>query len=157
VSCVIGTAVAFRYRLRESRAVRHKGRMAVAEQILSALLLALTLFAIGAMAWRDLGWRNRRRSEVEGEVVRFKSSMSRGTEVFTPVYRFAAEGGEHEVTDVVYSARPKLAPGDKVQLAYPYGRPDLARVPRPAMWVMVYALLALMAAMLAANLLGWLD
>ena len=125
-----------------------------AVRIFAALGLALTLFVIGALAWRDLGWRNRRRTQVEGEVASFKSSMNDGAEVFAPVIRFSAEGAEHEVTDVVYSPRPKRAVGDKVQLIYPYGRPDLARISRPAMWVMVYGVLVLLAAILATLTAG---
>ena len=125
-----------------------------AEQIFAALGLALTLFVIGALAWRDLGWRKRRRSQVEGEVAGFKSSVNDGVEVFAPVIRFAAEGGEHEMTDVVYSPRPKRAVGDKVQLIYPSGRPDLARISRPAMWVMVYGVLVLIAVVLAVLAAG---
>src|SRR4026207_1713754 len=101
-----------------------------AERLFALLGLALTLFTIGALAWRDLGWRHRRRTPVEGEVASFKSSMNDGTEVFTPVIRFLAEGGEHEVTGGGYTARPKRAVGDKVELIYPYGRPDLARISR---------------------------
>ena len=128
-----------------------------AEQIFAALGLALTLFTIGALAWRDLGWRHRRRTQVEGEVASFKSSMNDGTEVFTPVIRFSAEGAEHEMTDVVYSPRPKRAVGDKVQLIYPYGRPDLARISRPVMWVMVYGVLAFIALVLGALAAGWME
>ena len=125
-----------------------------AERILYALGLALTLFVIGSLAWRDLGWRNRRRTKVEGEVVAFKSSWNDGIETFTPVIRFAAEGAEHEVTDVVYSPKPKRALGDRAVLIYPYGRPELARISRPAMWVFVYGVLVLIAAILAANVAG---
>ena len=125
-----------------------------AEQIFAALGLALVLFTIAALAWRDLGWSGRRREQVVGEVARYKSSMNDGAEVFTPVIRFAAEGAEHETTDVVYRARPKQAVGDKVQLIYPQGRPDLARISRPAMWVMVYGVLGVMAVVLAALAVG---
>ena len=126
-------------------------------QILSALMLAVALFALGSLAWRDLGWRNRRPCEVEGKVVSLKSSMNRGAEVFAPVIRFAAEGAEHEITDIVYSERPKRAVGDKVTLAYPDGRPELARIPRPLVQVMIYAAFVFMAAMAAAGTAGWLG
>ena len=47
--------------------------------------------------------------------------------------------------------------GAMVELTYPAGRPDLARPPRPLMWVAVYLLLAGMVAMLAASALGLLP
>ena len=125
-----------------------------AQRIFAALGLALTLFAIGALAWQDFGWRHRRKVRIEGEVARFQPSMSNGTEVFAPVFRFTAEGATHEVTDVVYSPRPRRAVGDKALLIYPSGRPDLARISRPAMWVMVYAVLGLIAAILAGIVAG---
>jgi len=126
-------------------------------QILCGLMLAVALFALGSLAWRDLGWRNRQRREVEGTIASFKSSMNRGAEVFAPVIRFTAEGAEHEITDIAYSERPKRAVGDKVMLAYPEGRPDLARIPRPAVTVLIYAAFAFMALMAAAGVAGGLD
>ena len=134
--------------------IRAKPCTMTAERIFAALGLALVLFVIGALAWRDLGWRNRRRTQVEGEVARFAPSMNDGVEVFAPVIRFSADGAEHEVTDVVYSARPKRAVGDKIKLIYPSGRPDLARISRPAMWVMIYGVLVFMAAIMAALAAG---
>jgi hypothetical protein len=126
-------------------------------QILCALMLAVALFALGALAWRDLGWRNRERREVDGAVVGFKKSMNRGAEVFAPVIRFAADGAEHEITDIVFSERPKRAVGDRVALVYPDGRPDLARIPRPALGAMIYAAFVVMALMAAAGTAGWLS
>lgn len=75
---------------------------------------------------------------------------------YAPVLRFVFEGREHEVVDAVYSARRTPGEGTQMEVCWPEGRPDLARPPRLAMWVAVYALLAGMAGLLTGLGLGWI-
>ena len=128
-----------------------------AQLFFTAVGLALCLFALGVIVRRRLAWSDRQRLQVQAEVVAFRSIADEGVAVYSPVYRFSAEGGEHEVTDAVYSARPKASLGDKVWLTYPDGRPDLACVPRPGLWLMVSLAIVAMAAILAGKALGWLH
>lgn len=101
-------------------------------------------------------WRGMRR-EALGEVIGHRSSIHNGARSFAAIYRFTAEGGAHEVIDQVYSGKPYPPVGTVVPLTYPFGRPDLARPPRPLLWLFVYAILLFMLGMLVAKAMGWLS
>ncbi|MFM5954250.1 MAG: DUF3592 domain-containing protein [Novosphingobium sp.] len=101
-------------------------------------------------------WRSRSQTTL-GEVIGHRSSYHDNARSFAAIYRFAAEGAEHEVIDQVYSARPQPPVGTLVQLSYPEGRPDLARVSRPVLWLFVYAVLLFGLAILIARTAGWLG
>lgn len=94
--------------------------------------------------------------QVPGEVTGHHSSVHNNVRSYAAIYRFTAEGCTHEVTDQVYGGAPHPPVGTVVQLAYPHGRPDLARVPRPWTWLWVYAVLIAMLGVIAARLMGWL-
>ena len=118
---------------------------------------ALCLFSIWVLARADLVRLTRPSRRVEAVVTGFRSTWNEGSRSYAPVYRFASEGGEHEVTEALYSGARKPPVGTAVALQHPEGRPDLARVPRPLLWLAIYGLLAGLEAALLAKMLGWLQ
>lgn len=117
-------------------------------------LCLFSLWAIGRRDWVRVGALHRR---VSGEVTGHRISRGGDGITYAAVYTFEAEGARHEAVDEVYYASPRPAIGTRVGLSFPVGRPDLARVPRPLMWLGVYGLLLVMFGMLAAKALGWLP
>lgn len=76
---------------------------------------------------------------------------------YSAVLRFSAEGAEHEVVDQLCHATPQPPIGTELDLTYPVGRPDLARVPRPLAWSFVYAVLIGTTVLLGGLLFGYID
>lgn len=118
---------------------------------------ALCLFSLWVLARRDWVRLTRPAVRVEAEVTGYRSTWNEGARSYAPVYRFASEGAEHEVVEAVYSGAQAPPLGTKVALSHPAGRPDLAHVPRPLLWLAVYALLAFMEAVLLAKVMGWIG
>lgn len=116
------------------------------------IALCLWLVARGDLARLRGMTRN-----VPGQVIGHRCSLHDSTRSYAPIYRFTAEDGTHEVIDQVYSGAPHPPVGSWVQLAYPHGRPDLARVPRPWLWVFVYSVLIAMLGLLVAKQMDWLP
>lgn len=119
--------------------------------------IAFVALCLWLVARNDLVRLNGISRQVRGEVIGHHSSIHDNARSYAPIYRFSAEGETHEVTDQVYSGAPKPPVGTLVQLSYPHGRPDLARVPRPWMWLGVYAVMLLMLGILVSRKLGWLP
>ena len=119
--------------------------------------IALCLFSLWALLRHDLLRLTSISHQVDAEVVDHRSLFEDGARNFAAVFRFSAEGREHEVLDQVYSTtrRPQL--GTRLQLSYPVGHPELARVPRVLMWTLVYAVLVVTTGILVARLLDWLP
>ena len=92
--------------------------------------IAFVALCLWLVARNDLVRLNGISRQVRGEVIGHHSSIHDNARSYAPIYRFSAEGETHEVTDQVYSGAPKPPVGTLVQLSYPHGRPDLARVPR---------------------------
>ena len=119
--------------------------------------IALCLFALWAIARRDwVRWGAVMR-EVDAAVTGHRTSRDGDGNHYAAIYAFQAEGARHEAIDEVYSARPVPPIGQRRRLTYPARRPDLARVPRPALWLAVYGLLLGLIGVFAAKLLGWID
>ncbi|WP_088310981.1 DUF3592 domain-containing protein [Novosphingobium sp. B 225] len=119
--------------------------------------MALVLLTLALLLRSDLPrWLGMER-RVDAEVIGHHSSVHDNTRSYAPVYRFGAEGRTHEVTDQVYSGREYPPVGTRVTLSYPHGRPDLARVPRPWLWLGVYAVLLYGLAVLIGKATGWLQ
>ena len=119
--------------------------------------IALCIFSLWAIARHDWLRLTRPSRLVLARVTGQRSSTSDGSINYAPIFRFTAEGTEHEVIDAVYGARPKPPVGTVIELSHPVGHPQLARPPRLLMWLSVYAFLLFMLAILLAKLLGWLD
>ncbi|WP_298190920.1 DUF3592 domain-containing protein [Novosphingobium sp.] len=118
---------------------------------------ALCLFSLWAIARYDWVRLTRPAVRVDAEVTGYRSTWNEGARSYAPVYRFTSEGGEHEVVEAVYSGAQKPDLGTVVALRHPAGRPDLAHVPRPLMWLAVYGLLVFMDGMLLAKMMGWIG
>lgn len=118
---------------------------------------ALCLFSLWVLARRDWVRLTRPSQRVEAEVTGYRSTWNEGARSYAPVYRFTSEGAEHEVVEAVHSSTQTPQLGTMVALSHPAGRPDLAQVPRPLMWLVVYALLAFMEAVLLAKMMGWIG
>lgn len=124
------------------------------EEALSLLAIALLGFALMAMLWHDRLRLLRPSVRVQGEVIGHRTGMSDGDTDYAAMYRFTADGAVHEVVDRYYTATKRPDVGTTRTLHYPEGRPDLARPPRMAFWIMVYALFIAMAALLFTKMLG---
>ena len=118
---------------------------------------ALCLFSLWVLARRDLVRLTRPSLRVEAVVTGFRSTWEDGSRSYAPVYRFTSASGEHEVVEMLYRGAQTPPVGTVVPLRHPAGRPDLAHVPRPLLWMMVYALLAGLEALLLARMMGWLE
>lgn len=118
---------------------------------------ALCVFSLWAIARYDWIRLTRPSRRVRAVVTGHRSSWNEGTKSFAANYRFALGGAEHDVTDAVFGPRPKPPVGTTVDLTYPEDRPDLARPPRPLLWLAVYGTLAGLEAVLLAKMLGWIG
>lgn len=118
--------------------------------------IALCLFAIWAIARNDLVRLQRRSRRVVARVVGHRESWENSSRSYAPIYAFEAEGNHHEVVDMVHSTTPHPIMGTMCELAYPEGRPDLARPLRPLMWLAIYALLLALPALLFAHWMAWI-
>lgn len=114
--------------------------------------LALCVFALWALVRHDrVRWTTPSR-RVTARVCGHEARWFEDTRSYATRYRFTAEGAEHEVVDAVFTPTRSLAEGTSVELAYPAGRPDLARPRRAVLWPAVYGLLLVMIVLLAARL-----
>jgi len=118
---------------------------------------ALCLFSLWVLARADFVRLTRPACRVVGVVTGYHTSWDDGSKSYAPVYRFTSEGSEHEVTEAVHRPAAKPPLGTAVALRHPQGRPDLARVPRPLLWLAVYGVLVGLEAVLLAKMLGWLH
>jgi len=118
---------------------------------------ALCLFSLWVLARADIVRLTRPACRVEAVVTGYRSTWNEGSKSYAPVYRFTSEGAQHDVTEAVYSGARKPAVGTAISLRHPQGRPDLARVPRPLLWLAVYGLLVGLDVMLLAKMMGWLH
>lgn len=114
--------------------------------------VAMCLFALWAL-WRHDRLRVAAPSRrVSAQVCGHEARWFEDTRSYAARYRFSAEGAEHEVVDAVFTPTRSPPEGAHVELAYPAGRPDLARPRRLAMWVGVYAAILLMIVVLLTQL-----
>jgi hypothetical protein len=117
----------------------------------------LCVFSLWALIRHDrlrLGAPSR---EARAVVVGYTQGWSDGQPNYAARLRFDAEGATHDVTDQIYRSIRKPPEGTAVIVRYPEGRPDLARIPRPLMWLAVYGAILLMTGLLLARLLGWIG
>ena len=119
--------------------------------------MALCLFGLWAIARRDWARMTSISRQVDAEVIGHRVTQDNDGTSYGAIYRFSAEGASHEVTDEVLCSKPAPPLGTRLTLSYPFGRPDLAHVPRPLMWLAVYATLLGLFAMLLARALDWLP
>jgi hypothetical protein len=116
-------------------------------------LCVFSLWSIGRNDWLRI---TRPCVRVLARVASYRSNFDKSGRHFAAVYRFSAEGAEHDVIDQVYSSTRRPEIGQIVELRYPEGRPDLARPPRVLMWIAVYITLLTLMGMIFAKWMGWL-
>jgi hypothetical protein len=119
--------------------------------------IALCLFSLWALARYDWLRLTRPSRRVMARVIGHRVGWDEGAKNYAAIYAFSDESGAHEVIDSVYSGSSRPSVGTLRELAYPAGRPDLARPPRLALWLAVYAMLMALAAILFAKWMGWLQ
>ncbi|MFM5917775.1 MAG: hypothetical protein ACKOOL_09620 [Novosphingobium sp.] len=119
--------------------------------------MALCLLCLWLLARKDWIRLTTISRTVDGEVIGHRISHDSDGTSYAAIFRFSAEGATHEVNDAVLSGQPRPPIGTRVTLRYPFGRPDLARVPRLWTWFFVYTALLLMLAILAGRAGGWLQ
>lgn len=119
--------------------------------------IALCLFSLWAISRHDWLRLTRPMLRVMATVSDHRESWDNSSRSYAAIYTFTAEGGSHRVEDALHSSFRKPEVGTLVELAYPAGRPDLARPPRPLLWLAAYAMLLALTGLLAAKALGWLD
>lgn len=119
--------------------------------------IALAIVALWGLARHDWLRLTRPARHATGEVIGHRTSRDDGGLAYAAIIRFCDESGTHEVTDSVLHQRAAPPVGTLIALTYPEGRPDLARPPRPWLWLGVYAALSLMLTVLIAKALGLLP
>ncbi|MDE2595396.1 MAG: hypothetical protein KGL44_00815 [Sphingomonadales bacterium] len=117
-------------------------------------LCLFSLWAIGRHDWLRLSSLSR---SVTARVTGHREHYDDGARNWAAIYRFSAEGSEHEVIDSVYGSTRSPPEGTEVRLTFPVGHPELARPPRPLMWLGVYGVLLFLLGMLTAKAMGWLH
>ncbi len=110
--------------------------------------VALVLFALWVTARRDWVRLTRASVRVPAKVVGHSTSWDDGQRAYAARLVFDLDGQSIEVVDQVFSSRPNPPIGAELWLNYPIGRPDLARIPRPVTWLLVYAALLTMLVLL---------
>ncbi|MFM5908086.1 MAG: hypothetical protein ACKOPO_10975 [Novosphingobium sp.] len=118
--------------------------------------MALCLFSLWAIARHDWLRLTTISRQAVGTVIGHKLVSDGEGRNWAPIYRFSAEGRDHEVTDQVSSGRKQPPEGATAKLVFPHGRPDLARPPRLLMWLTVYAFLIALFCVLFSVWMGWL-
>lgn len=119
--------------------------------------IVLCLFSLWALNRHDWLRLTRPARRVESEVIGHRKFSGADGDSYAALYRFAADGAVHEVTDSVYASTRKPPVGTRRWLAYPEGRPDLARPARPLLWAATYAFFIGMGGLLLAKALGWMP
>nr|WP_294850250.1 DUF3592 domain-containing protein [uncultured Sphingomonas sp.] len=116
--------------------------------------MSSVLLLVGRDDWSRLRGQRRR---VLAQVVRHATFIDDSGRRYTPIYRFADDRGEaHEVQDELYSGAPSPDVGTMVELSYPSSRPDLARLSRPGIRILVYGTLVAILSVLVGLLAGWI-
>lgn len=111
------------------------------------------LWLLGRRDWLRIARPSRR---VTASVTGHRVSHDDGTS-YSAIYAFTDESGGHEVIDAIYEPVPRPPVGTICELVYPEGHPDLARPPRLAFWLGVYAVCGGGAAAILARMFGYLG
>ena len=126
------------------------------ERVFLGLAMALSLGSLWAIARHDLPRLARPSRRVLARVCGHRQIWDDTGRSYAAVYAFTDETGHHEVVDQVHAASRHPPVDTMIELHYPQGRPDLARVPRPALWLGVYGVLLGSLGLLAAKAAGLL-
>ena len=124
-------------------------------QIILWLAIASVNIVLAVLVAEDWQHLLRPKRHVVATVIGFRSELDDGTRSFTPRLSFTDETGKAvEVVDKVYSTVRTPPEGRHVALVYPAGRPDMARVPRPWLRVLIYGVAGYMLVVLTLVMMG---
>ncbi|MFO1125853.1 MAG: hypothetical protein U1E25_11660 [Methylocystis sp.] len=114
----------------------------------AAILVAAALLY---MIWQDLRWVGRATRTALGEVRGHRVRGNESDDTYSMIVQFADEtGNEHIFVDGMYRSFPWLPRDAIVEVIYPEGSPQFARVLRPRLRQSIYfALIAALIALLA--------
>ena len=101
-------------------------------------LLLLGTFG-GFLLWQDYLLFRRPRIRTTGIVVGHRTSEDDGSKYYSGRISFLDESGKaYEFTDSYGKATPKPEIGSDIQVIYPVGEPQHARIPRPFLRIVIY-------------------
>lgn len=119
---------------------------------------ALTAFALYILLRDDVPFLHLRKITTKGAVIGHSSVIDEGDRAFSARISFTDEAGAKlEFVDMFRTPAPEPAAGAIIDIIYPQGRPDKARVPRPWLRLLLYTVIVGMNGILVAKLLGLLG
>lgn len=124
------------------------------------VFLALALLGTmgGFLLWQDYVLFRRTRVRTTGTVVGHRAFEDGGSKYYSGQIAFEDQSGKrHEFTDTYGRAKPTPEVGAKIEVMYPRGEPQHARVPRPILRMLIYLFIAGAAATLVARELGFIG
>lgn len=90
------------------------------------------------------------------KIVRHDRRSEDGATLYNPVFRFADRNGTFvEVRDKVYMPFPTPVIGEIIQITYPEGYPEKARIPYPVFRALLYGILGYAFVVLGMEITGW--
>lgn len=93
---------------------------------------------------------------VPAKIVRHDRRSEEGATVYKPVFRFADESGAFiEVRDKLYMPFPTPVIGEMIEVTYPQGYPEKARIPYPVFRALLYGVLGYVFVTLGMEITGW--
>ena len=93
---------------------------------------------------------------VSAKIVRHDRRSENGVTLYNPVFRFPDKNGRFiEVRDRLYTPFPKPVIGEMVDVIYPEGFPEKARIPYFTFRALLYGALSYAFAMLVMEITGW--
>jgi len=121
----------------------------------SILFMAIVVVILLRQDWPFL---SRPRRAAQGVVFDHRQTIHEGDRCFSAMIRWRGEDGvDREFTDANLAAEPSPPLGDSVEVVYPLGRPELARVPRRRLRVVVYGVTLTFLIILLGRALGLLP
>ena len=116
--------------------------------------LAGTAAVVAGLACRDWPFLTRPVRTVQGRVVDFRTGSDDGHANYAAVIAFKAnDGRDLEVVDGLLRKEPFPAVGSPVDLIYPDGLPQNARIARLGLRTLIYGFLLVLVALLLARVL----
>jgi hypothetical protein len=120
--------------------------------------VAMTLTGLLIVIRDDWLLLNSSRRRSKGTVVELRRSPGAGAKHFDAVVRFdGGDGRQIEIIDPIRYPARKPAIGSAVELEYPTGQPEEAKVRRPLLRLQMYGFLLFMLAALLSRIFGWLS
>lgn len=110
-----------------------------------------------ALALRsDLPYLRNPVRRASAKIIRHDRRSEDGATVYQPVFRFADKsGGFIEVRDKIYTPFPTPVIGEMVEIIYPEGYPEKARIPYPVFRALLYGVLGYAFVVIGMELTGW--